>query len=121
MTMIVFFFNVRHRPSIVMQTIIECLRYSLTGELPPGSGAGRAFIHDPRCLGATSVAARVQLDFREPSGVQVSLHRCVIFLFQFDLCPYRARCRILLAQTARPGRNAGGGERMPDVSPAPAL
>ena len=29
-----------------MQTIIECLKYSTTGELPPNSKGG-AFIHDP--------------------------------------------------------------------------
>jgi DNA repair protein RAD50 len=30
-------------------TIIECLRYATTGELPPGTrGAGAPFIHDPK-------------------------------------------------------------------------
>lgn len=29
------------------QTIIECLRYATSGELPPGSKGG-AFVHDPR-------------------------------------------------------------------------
>ena len=56
-------------------TIIECLRYSLTGELPPGSNAGRAFIHDPKCDGMTQVNARVNLDFKEPNGANVTLHR----------------------------------------------
>jgi hypothetical protein len=32
------------------QTIIECLKYATTGELPPNSKGG-AFIHDPKvCL-----------------------------------------------------------------------
>ncbi|OON22732.1 hypothetical protein X801_01369 [Opisthorchis viverrini] len=29
-------------------TIIECLKYSTTGDLPPGSKTGCSFIHDPR-------------------------------------------------------------------------
>ncbi|CAH8292516.1 unnamed protein product, partial [Schistosoma intercalatum] len=29
-------------------TVIECLKYSATGELPPGSKTGCSFIHDPR-------------------------------------------------------------------------
>lgn len=28
-------------------TIIECLRYALSGEFPPGSNSGRSFVHDP--------------------------------------------------------------------------
>lgn len=33
------------------QTIIECLKYAATGELPPGAKTGAAFIHDPKvCL-----------------------------------------------------------------------
>lgn len=32
------------------QTIIECLKYATTGDLPPNSKGG-AFIHDPKvCL-----------------------------------------------------------------------
>lgn len=31
----------------VFQTIIECLKYATSGELPPGSKGG-AFVHDPK-------------------------------------------------------------------------
>lgn len=31
----------------VIQTIIECLKYATTGDLPPNSKGG-AFIHDPK-------------------------------------------------------------------------
>jgi hypothetical protein len=30
------------------QTIIECLKYMTTGEMPPGGRNGAAFIHDPK-------------------------------------------------------------------------
>lgn len=37
-----------------MQTIIECLKYATTGDLPPNSKGG-AFIHDPKVLSILSV------------------------------------------------------------------
>jgi hypothetical protein len=30
------------------QTIIECLRYATTGEYPPNTKNGNAFVHDPK-------------------------------------------------------------------------
>lgn len=33
----------------IQQTIIECLKFMTTGEMPPGSRGG-AFIHDPKVL-----------------------------------------------------------------------
>lgn len=32
---------------LFLQTIIECLKYATSGELPPGSKGG-AFVHDPK-------------------------------------------------------------------------
>ena len=29
-------------------TIIECLKYITTGSLPPGTGTGQSFVHDPK-------------------------------------------------------------------------
>lgn len=37
---------------IVIQTIIECLKYATTGDLPPNSKGG-AFIHDPKVTRST--------------------------------------------------------------------
>ncbi|KAK4084413.1 uncharacterized protein Triagg1_893 [Trichoderma aggressivum f. europaeum] len=44
-------------------TIIECLKYATTGELPPNSKGG-AFIHDPKLAGEKEVLAQVKLQFR---------------------------------------------------------
>lgn len=30
------------------QTIIECLKLSCTGELPPNARSGHSFVHDPK-------------------------------------------------------------------------
>ncbi|OAA48552.1 DNA repaire protein UVS6 [Metarhizium rileyi] len=44
-------------------TIIECLKYATTGDLPPNSKGG-AFIHDPKLCGEKEVMAQVKLQFR---------------------------------------------------------
>lgn len=46
-------------------TIIECLKYATTGELPPNSKGG-AFIHDPKLLAQADVLAQVKLRFLTP-------------------------------------------------------
>lgn len=33
---------------LILQTIIECLKLSCTGELPPNARSGHSFIHDPK-------------------------------------------------------------------------
>ncbi|KAI0023762.1 AAA domain-containing protein [Xylariomycetidae sp. FL0641] len=49
-------------------TIIECLKYATTGELPPNSKGG-AFIHDPKLCGEREVLAQVKLKFKTPPDV----------------------------------------------------
>ncbi|KAJ3021198.1 DNA repair protein rad50 [Thoreauomyces humboldtii] len=44
-------------------TIIECLKYATTGDLPPNSKGG-AFIHDPKLAQATEVKAQIRLAFK---------------------------------------------------------
>ncbi|GAA5936924.1 hypothetical protein JCM1841_001408 [Sporobolomyces salmonicolor] len=43
-------------------TIIECLKYATTGDLPPGAKGG-AFVHDPTIAGTSEVKAHVKLRF----------------------------------------------------------
>lgn len=50
-------------------TIIECLKYATTGELPPNSKGG-AFIHDPKLCGEKEVLAQVKLQFRSINDKQ---------------------------------------------------
>ncbi len=47
-------------------TIIECLKYATTSELPPNSTKGGAFIHDPKLCGEREVLAQVKLKYRTP-------------------------------------------------------
>jgi hypothetical protein len=48
--------------AVIAQTIIECLKYATTGELPPNTKGG-AFVHDPKMAGEKEVKAQVRLRF----------------------------------------------------------
>jgi DNA repair protein RAD50 len=52
-------------------TIIECLKYATTGDLPPNSARGGAFIHDPNLCGEKEVLAQVKLSFNSTNGAQM--------------------------------------------------
>jgi DNA repair protein RAD50 len=52
-------------------TIIESLRYATTGDLPPNSKTGGAFIHDPKLRNEKELMAQVKLSFRSTSGVRM--------------------------------------------------
>ncbi|TKA78331.1 hypothetical protein B0A55_03618 [Friedmanniomyces simplex] len=49
-------------------TIIECLKYVTTGELPPNTKVGGAFVHDPDLCGEKEVLAQVKLSFKSKDG-----------------------------------------------------
>ncbi|TKA33225.1 hypothetical protein B0A50_00778 [Salinomyces thailandicus] len=49
-------------------TIIECLKYVTTGELPPNAKQGGAFIHDPKLCGEKEVLAQVKVSFKSTQG-----------------------------------------------------
>ncbi|KAK2738759.1 DNA repair protein rad50 [Myotisia sp. PD_48] len=55
-------------------TIIECLKYATTGDLPPNSKGG-AFIHDPKLCGEKEVFAQVKLAFRATSSAKMVVTR----------------------------------------------
>ena len=46
-------------------TIIECLKYATTGELPPGCGiSGASFVFDPKLIDQSQVHAAIKMMFR---------------------------------------------------------
>ncbi|EFA85515.1 DNA recombination/repair protein [Heterostelium album PN500] len=49
-------------------TIIECLKYASTGEMPPNCSSGQAFIHDPKIAGNSEVKAQIKMRFKNPNG-----------------------------------------------------
>ncbi|BFZ64098.1 DNA repair protein rad50 [Saitoella coloradoensis] len=52
-------------------TIIECLKYATTGDLPPNATKGGAFIHDPKMCGEKEVMAQVKLGFYNTANVRM--------------------------------------------------
>ncbi|XP_018651834.1 putative dna repair protein RAD50 [Schistosoma mansoni] len=59
-------------------TVIECLKYSATGELPPGSKTGCSFIHDPRITQESEVKAKVTLQIRDVKGCPMVVSRALM-------------------------------------------
>ncbi|PAA60343.1 hypothetical protein BOX15_Mlig019249g1 [Macrostomum lignano] len=58
-------------------TIIECLKYATTGELPPGAKTNGSFVHDPKLTGEATIRAKVGIKmidvFKQPMMVTRSL------------------------------------------------
>eukprot|EP01102_Stenamoeba_stenopodia_P001782 TRINITY_DN11621_c0_g1_i1.p1 TRINITY_DN11621_c0_g1~~TRINITY_DN11621_c0_g1_i1.p1 ORF type:complete len:1339 (+),score=313.83 TRINITY_DN11621_c0_g1_i1:75-4019(+) len=52
-------------------TIIECLKYGTTGDMPPNSKNGQAFLHDPKVAGEREVKAQIKMKFCSASGKPV--------------------------------------------------
>lgn len=55
-------------------TIVECLKYAATGDLPPNTKGG-GFVHDPYMAGVDTVKAQVRLRFRNTSGTRMNCVR----------------------------------------------
>ena len=60
-------------------TIIECLKYATTGDLPPNSKGG-VFVHDPKITGEKDVRAQVKLAFTSANGLNMIVTRNIQLL-----------------------------------------
>lgn len=60
-------------------TIIECLKYATTGDLPPNSKGG-VFIHDPKITGEKDIRAQVKLAFTSANGLNMIVTRNIQLL-----------------------------------------
>ncbi|XP_030385926.1 DNA repair protein RAD50 [Scaptodrosophila lebanonensis] len=56
-------------------TIIECLKYVLTGDCPPGSNSGKHFVHDPKIYGLSESLAQIKVQIRNKVGARISVCR----------------------------------------------
>lgn len=65
-------------------TVIECLKMSCTGELPPNTRSGQSFIHDPKISGDSEVKAQIKLRFL------TSTRQPVIVIRSFQLTQKKA-------------------------------
>lgn len=60
-------------------TIIECLKYATSGDLPPNSKGG-AFVHDPKITGEKDVRAQVKLAFTSANNLNMIVTRNIQLL-----------------------------------------
>uniref|UniRef100_A0A182WVH5 DNA repair protein RAD50 n=1 Tax=Anopheles quadriannulatus TaxID=34691 RepID=A0A182WVH5_ANOQN len=56
-------------------TIIECLKYGLTGEVPPGTNRGVGFVHDPKIFNTVESLGQVKLMVKDFTGSTVTAIR----------------------------------------------
>ena len=56
------------RARATRQTIIECIKMALTGELPPDANRGKNFIHDPKVQANSETKAAIKLQFQTVNG-----------------------------------------------------
>lgn len=56
-------------------TIIECLKYATTGDLPTNSKTSGAFIHDPALNNEREMFAQVKLSFKSTAGARMVVTR----------------------------------------------
>ena len=59
-------------------TIIESLKYAITGALPPGARSGQSFVHDPKAVQQTHVKASVKLRFSSKVRVVREINRMLV-------------------------------------------
>ena len=64
------------RPRDIRATqVIECLKFGTTGQAPPGSASGKAFVHDPKVTGVSEVKAQLKLRFKNYGGQRMVVVR----------------------------------------------
>ncbi|XP_059141794.1 DNA repair protein RAD50-like [Physella acuta] len=58
-------------------TIIECLKYAATGDMPPGTKGpgGAAFVHDPKLAKESEIKAQVKMMIRDITGTTCTVQR----------------------------------------------
>ncbi|XP_068694797.1 DNA repair protein RAD50-like isoform X2 [Montipora foliosa] len=58
-------------------SVIECLNYMATGDMPPGS-KGNLFVHDPKIAGELEVKGQIKLRFRDVTGNTIVVTRTLV-------------------------------------------
>ncbi|KAL5037745.1 hypothetical protein BDV3_007173 [Batrachochytrium dendrobatidis] len=83
-------------------TIIECLKYATTGDLPPNTKNG-AFVYDPKLAHTSEVKAQVKLRFYNVRGQEVTCTRSLIVVQKLSSKTMRTLDSILSIKDPRTG------------------
>ncbi|KAL5208788.1 hypothetical protein ABZP36_033223 [Zizania latifolia] len=87
-------------------TIIECLKLSCTGELPPNSRSGHTFIHDPKVAGETETKGQIKLRFKTAAG------RDVVCIRSFQLTQKASKMEFKAIESVLQTINPHTGEKV---------
>ena len=68
-------------------TIIECLKYAATGDVPPGTGRGGPWISDPKLCGEKEVLGQVKLSFMSTEGLKMVCTRSMQLTVKKNAAP----------------------------------
>ncbi|KAI5406439.1 DNA repair protein rad50 [Lathyrus oleraceus] len=87
-------------------TIIECLKLSCTGELPPNARSGHSFIHDPKVAGETETKGQIKLRFKTAAG------RDVVCIRSFQLTQKASKMEYKAIESVLQTINPHSGEKV---------
>lgn len=84
-------------------TVIEALKYAITGGLPPGARSGQSFVHDARSIGQTNVKACVKLRFLTRAGQPMVVVRSMELTQKKTTSSFKQLDGVLRTQDPRTG------------------
>ncbi|KAM7261440.1 hypothetical protein ACFE04_008807 [Oxalis oulophora] len=87
-------------------TIIECLKLSCTGELPPNARSGHSFIHDPKVAGETETKGQIKLRFK------TAARRDVVCIRSFQLTQKASKMEYKAIESVLQTINPQTGEKV---------
>lgn len=85
-------------------TIIESLKYAITGSLPPGNKSGQSFIHDPKAVGQATVKGQIKLRFSNSGGKSMVVVRSMEVTQKKTTMSFKALDGILRATDPNTGQ-----------------
>ncbi|KAI8052552.1 P-loop containing nucleoside triphosphate hydrolase protein [Syncephalis plumigaleata] len=95
-------------------TIIECLKYITTGDLPPNSKGG-AFINDPKIAREAEVKAQIKLKFRNVNGRSMVCTRSMMLTQKKSTVSQKTLEGVLLTKDPETGEQVSLSSRCADL------
>ncbi|KAI9593825.1 AAA domain-containing protein [Syncephalis fuscata] len=95
-------------------TIIECLKYITTGDLPPNSKGG-AFINDPKVAREAEVKAQIKLKFRNVNGRSMVCTRSMMLTQKKATVSQKTLEGVLLTKDPETGEQVSLSSRCADL------
>ncbi|CAG9858202.1 unnamed protein product [Phyllotreta striolata] len=56
-------------------TILECIKFAITGDLPLGTNNGRGFLHDLKIVGKNTLKGSIKIKFRDTDGNMITVSK----------------------------------------------